>query len=264
MRDCKHYVWIGLFGVWKCFLLLGQLWPTPQKCRHGLHRGSRRTEALQGSGHSVDTAYLLGSGSGASRGVLEGSFGGGGNGRALRMPGARWRSILKVSACCTAVCNTPNMSYVSSCRAANCPGFLGTEMVQADRTLGHHPSQPGLDRPLLGCGCQVGSGGLRRVLLAAVLVGHSEGKRRTSTCPCGLPHATSSGPCLPANLQPVSINETFPCPFWWLFSNGRCCANCPSSWDIALCRFYPVPLPCHLGGALVHIPVQLLRRHGSP
>lgn len=61
------------------------------------------------------------------------------------------------------------MSYVSFCRAANCPGFLGTEMAQADWTRGPPPSQPGLDCPLLGCGYQVGSVVPGRVLLAAVL-----------------------------------------------------------------------------------------------
>lgn len=60
--DLRHYILIGSFGIWKCFLLFGQCWPTSQKCRRGLQRASWRTTALWGSGHSVDAFACSGLG----------------------------------------------------------------------------------------------------------------------------------------------------------------------------------------------------------
>lgn len=53
MRDLRHYVLIGLFGIWKHFFLLGLFCPASHKCNHGLQRGSC-WEGTTDSGRSVN------------------------------------------------------------------------------------------------------------------------------------------------------------------------------------------------------------------
>lgn len=104
---------------------------------------------------------------------------------------ARWRSISKAlchCVYCVTVYDTLNMSCVSLYRAASCPCFLGTEMVQAGWTLGLPSSQPGLDCPLWAAVAKWDRWPCGGCCWLPCLVGHSKGKWGTSMWPFGMPH----------------------------------------------------------------------------